>query len=273
MARGLAVLTANIEGLLRYDNPEYVHQARVALRRVRSAIRLFDREQNDVPRSLADDLRWFARALGDARDWDVLADETLPSLTDAIGGDAVKRLVAKADAKRNQARANIRNAARSTRYAALVLHGERWCMTAAPAGAASLADAAAPEARRASKKLLRSARFFAALSAPRRHQVRILAKRLRYALDLFAVALPKQATARYIEALAELQDMLGQLNDASVAKAVLPQLSKSTRIKRSVRQWLTSIEPGRVRDIESRLLKLSRALKTPWARCSAERRG
>ena len=40
VAHGLAVLTANIETLLRYDDPEYVHQARVALRRVRSAIRL-----------------------------------------------------------------------------------------------------------------------------------------------------------------------------------------------------------------------------------------
>ena len=80
VAHGLAVLTANIELLLRNDDPEYVHQARVALRRVRSAIRLFDRERRDLPQSLADELRWFARALGDARDWDVIADETLPSL-------------------------------------------------------------------------------------------------------------------------------------------------------------------------------------------------
>jgi CHAD domain-containing protein len=87
---------------------------------------------------------------------------------------------------------------------------------------------------------------------------------LRYALDLFAVALPKQATARYTDALAELQDMLGLLNDASVAAAVLPQLTKSARIKKSVQQWSASMEPARVRDIEARLLKLSR-LETPWA--------
>ena len=264
VACGLAVLTANIEGLLRHDNPEYVHQARVALRRVRSATRLFDREQSDVPQSLRNEIRWFARALGDARDWDVLVDETLPSLTDAIGGDALKVLVAKADAKRNQARTNIRKAARSARYAALVLHGERWCMSAAPAGAPLLADAAAPGSRKASKKLLRSARFFAALSTPRRHRVRILAKRLRYTLDLFAVALPKQATARYVEVLAELQDVLGQLNDVSVAEAMLPKLSRSAQVKRSMQQWLTSVGPGRVRDVELRLLELSR-LEAPWA--------
>ncbi len=203
MAHGLAVLTANIELLLRYDDPEYVHQSRVALRRVRSAIRLFDGEKRDVPHSLSEELRWLASVLGDARDWDVIAGETLPSLTDAIGIDAVKLLVARADVKRRQARTNIRKAARSARYAALVLGGERWCMTPVPAGAPLLVDAASPALMSASKKLFKRASFFSALSPPRQHQVRILAKRLRYALDLFAVVLPKQATQRYIEALAE----------------------------------------------------------------------
>ena len=109
----------------------------------------------------------------------------------------------------------------------------------------------------------RSAVFSAALSAPRRHRVRILAKRLRYALDLFAVVLPKTATERYIEALAELQDVLGHLNDAAVAKAVLPQLSKSNRLKRSAATWFDSVESDRVHDAERRLLKLSSSQK-PW---------
>ena len=264
IAHGLSVLTANIEMLLRYDDPEYVHQSRVALRRVRSAIRLFDREHRDMPQSLADELRWFARTLGEARDWDVLTDETLPPLTEGIGIDAAKPLFAKADRRRRQARENIREAARSARYAALVLKGERWCMTPARAGAELLADAAASALQGASKKLFKAARFFAALTPPRRHQVRILAKRLRYALDLFAVALPKQATARYTDALSELQDMLGQLNDASVVTTVLPQLTKSARTKESVQQWLASLEPCRVSAIEARLLRLSK-LDKPWA--------
>ncbi|MBA3252700.1 MAG: CHAD domain-containing protein [Pseudomonadota bacterium] len=264
VAHGLAVVTANIERLLRYDDPEYVHQSRVALRRVRSAIRLFDREHRDVPRSLSDELQWLARALGEARDWDVIAEETLPPLAEAIGVETAKPLVSKADHRRRQARARIHKAARSARYAALVLNGERWCMSPAPADAEMLADTAAPALRSASKKLFKAARFFAALTPTRRHQVRILAKRLRYALDLFAVALPKQAAARYVDALSELQDALGQLNDASVAIAVLPQLTKSLRIRESVQQRFALLEPDRVLDIESRLLKLSK-LEAPWA--------
>jgi triphosphatase len=263
VAHGLAVLIVNIEMLLRYDDPEYVHQSRVALRRVRSAIRLFDREHRDVPQSLADELQWFARTLGEARDWDVIADQTLPSLAEGIGVDATKPLVAQANARRLQARENIRKAARSARYAQLVLNGERWCIRPAPAGTELLADAAAPALQSASKKLFKAARFFAALTPPRRHQVRIFAKRLRYALDVFSVVLPKLETARYIDALAELQDVLGELNDAAVGADVLPQLSRLASIKKAAQKWLASIEPEHVLDAESRLLKLSK-LRAPW---------
>ena len=263
VAHGLAVTTLNGELVMRSRDVEHVHQARVAMRRVRSAMRLFDRKQRDVPQSFADELRWLARALGEARDWDVIAGATLPSLAQGIGADAARALAEKAEPLRAAAAEKIRNAVRSARYTALVLNGERWCMTPAPAGAELLGDAAAPALRKAANKLFKAARFFSALTPERRHEVRILAKRLRYALDLFAVALPKQGTARYIDALAELQDVLGELNDASVAQQVLPQLSRSARLKKSAQAWFASVEPGRMHEAERRLLKLS-AMQTPW---------
>ena len=265
VAHGLAVATLNAELLLRSQEVEYVHQARVALRRVRSAMQLLDRERLDVPPSLAGELRWFASALGEARDWDVIAGETLPSLTEGIGADAARTLVEKAEPLLAGAREKVRIAVQSARYTALVLNGERWCMTPAPSDAEPLGDAAAPALRKAANRLFKAARFFSALTPERRHEVRILAKRLRYALDLFAVALPKRTTARYVDALSELQDVLGYLNDASVARTLLPQLSRSASIRKAAQNWLASIEPERVRDAESRLLKLSK-LSAPWAR-------
>ena len=129
--------------------------------------------------------------------------------------------------------------------------------------APSLGDSAAASLQDAARRLFKAGRFFTALTPERRHRVRILAKRLRYALDLFAVALPKQATAQYIEALAQLQDVLGRLNDGSVALTVLPQLSKSDRMKESIQNWWSSIELELVRDSESRLLQLSK-MDVPW---------
>jgi inorganic triphosphatase YgiF len=67
VAHGLDVLLANTEALRDAHAPEYVHQARVALRRVRSAVRLLDRRHEDFPEALALELRWVARLLG--ADW------------------------------------------------------------------------------------------------------------------------------------------------------------------------------------------------------------
>ncbi len=264
VAHGLAVLTANIELLLRYDDPEYVHQARVALRRVRSAMRLFDRDHLDVPETLLDELRWFARILGESRDWDVVTDEILPSATEGIGVDGARQLTEKARTRRRQAREDVRSAVQSARYVALILKGELWCLTPSLAPAEALGDAAAPALQRAAKKLFKEARFFAALTPARRHHVRILAKRLRYSMDLFSVALSKQTTKPYVAALAELQDVLGQLNDASVAVTVLPQLSKSGRLRKAVQARFAAVEPERVLDVEQRLLRLSK-LDEPWS--------
>src|SRR5207344_41549 len=66
----IAHLQANERGLLETDDPEYLHQARVALRRLRSALSVFNRA---FPRALFEelvvDLRWLGSCLGPARDW------------------------------------------------------------------------------------------------------------------------------------------------------------------------------------------------------------
>lgn len=267
VAHGLSVLTANAELLMCYSSAkcsaEYVHQARVSLRRMRSAIRLFDPDQRDVPQAWSDELHWLARALGAARDADVMANATLVRWSKAQANIQLAAVVVKAEQRRRQQRAKIRTALRSARYTSLILSGERWCLTPSPGDAELLSSIAAPKLQRAARKLFKAGRFFAALSPEDRHQVRILAKRLRYALDLFAVSLPKQSTTRIIDALADLQDVLGELNDDAVALATLPKLAKSARFRKAVRHWLVTTEADRLRDVERRLLALSQ-LPAPW---------
>jgi triphosphatase len=71
--------TANQEGVLAGKDPEYLHQMRVALRRLRSALPLFT---SAIPResaaAISAELKWLAGALGPARNWDVFATETCP---------------------------------------------------------------------------------------------------------------------------------------------------------------------------------------------------
>jgi inorganic triphosphatase YgiF len=227
LANGLDVLLANASGFAESDAPEFVHQARVALRRMRSAVRLLGRDA-DLPEALVEQMHWVAGALGPARDADVLLADTLPpllaQLPAALQAD-VAALQSAALSRQAAARSAARATIRSARFALFSLQLMQWCATPPRARAATLSKLAPKRLAQAQRKLFEAGAFFCALAPAERHRVRILAKRLRYALDLFACALPERATAEYVEALSALQDRLGTSNDAAVAVETLPQLT------------------------------------------------
>jgi len=265
LSHGLSVLLANTEALHEGREPEFVHQARVALRRMRSALRLLDRKHKDFPESLANELRWVGQTLGAARDWDVIVESTLPAM--AAAAPAVLRarmrtLQRSALRRRGHEHRKAVAALSSARFARLALTLQAWTMTPAPKGG-RLARRAPKVLARAHARLFDAARSFAAQSPQHRHRVRILAKRLRYALDVMSVALPAEPTERYVEALAELQDVLGQLNDAAVTRVALPQVRASVAILASAEQWLFAIEARGLGEAEQRLQTLRSAF-VPW---------
>ena len=265
IAQGLSVLLANTGALRDGHDPEYVHQARVALRRMRSAVRLLDRRHADFPVALANDLRWAGRLLRDARDWDVLAGDTLPAFAAAASpelGPQAQRLLDRARTRRDAARSAASAALATHRFARLALRLQAWTLTPPPAGR-TLARLAPQMIGKAHARLFSAAQFFAALLPERRHRVRILAKRLRYGLDVFSVSLPPKPTERYIAALSGMQDVLGELNDSVVARSVLSEISDSDAVHAAATQWALARERDRVREAEVRLLALLEAGR-PW---------
>jgi inorganic triphosphatase YgiF len=266
MRHGLAIVVANADALRDAPNPELVHQTRVALRRMRSAIRLFDRDHGDISAELADRLRWLAQALGQARDWDVLLDSSLPAFLeharDAVeGGDLQKA----AERERKRAIARTIRAVSARRYAKLVLALARWTVTAPPLATPTIGEVAAPLLDELADRMFAKARGFARLTTHQRHRVRIQAKRLRYALDLLSVALPERAAADYIDALSHLQDALGELNDVTVAVVSLTSLTGKRGIRRALKAWQQQVESGDVRAAAGRIAALERRSR-PWSR-------
>ncbi|HQR22058.1 MAG TPA: CHAD domain-containing protein [Burkholderiaceae bacterium] len=266
VAHGLDVLLANTEALRDAHAPEYVHQGRVALRRMRSAVRLLDRRHRDFPKTLAAELRWAARLLGAARDADVLLTQTLPMLLSgtppALDGDT-KQMLRQAAVQREAARSRVLAALATARYARLALRLQAWMMTPPPAGR-TLRKLAARALARAHRRLFAGAEDFATLSSEERHRLRILAKRLRYALDVCSVALPREATQRYVEALARLQDLQGELNDLSVAAGLLEQLTNAPGLSALARERIAVRQGVDTREIE-RHLRAVHAAARPWA--------
>jgi triphosphatase len=265
MSHGLTLLLANTEGLQAVHQPEYVHQARVALRRMRSALRLFDRAHADFPQALGVDLQWVGRLLGEARDADVLADTTLPALLAAAPpelaehlGDLRQRVDAARVAARERALAGLATA----RYARLALRLHAWTLSPPPASK-SLAKTAPRQLERARARLFESAQFFVALPAEQRHAARIHAKRLRYALDLYSVALPAEAAALVTSALAKLQDVLGELNDGAVALTALPTFGAAPQLVDWMAARIEAQELPLAVESERRLLALH-GIAPPW---------
>lgn len=238
----LAQFQANLPGLLASDDIEYVHQARVALRRLRAALRLF-RKVCVLPGELMGGLRTLAGALGSARDWDVLLAETLPAVAPHYPDpEAWQQGWTALETHRAAMRDAMQAGLVQARPGAWLLAMHRWLLQRGwrlgPSGET------APEAQRfvqlspldkwASKALqkghraiVRDARNFAELQPLQRHALRIDIKRQRYAAEFFQTlfaGLPnahKRLQKNYLAVLRDAQVSLGRSNDMHVAWEVL----------------------------------------------------
>ncbi|MEO8484794.1 MAG: CYTH and CHAD domain-containing protein [Betaproteobacteria bacterium] len=224
-------------------DPEWVHQMRIAVRRLRSCLALADGiAAASALAHLRAETRWALDALGPARDLDVFVVETLPAVLDDLDradGESAKPVhdLARGAARRRRSASGAAVACvASTRFTRLALAASA---LAASLRAGGIADAGEPrggDARRFAMRVVeRRARRLDKAGAglehadvEARHAVRIAAKKLRYATEFFATLFPRRRTRDYRRALAKLQDALGGFNDAAVAARVAAVLAGPT---------------------------------------------
>lgn len=216
-------LQANEAGAQRGDSPEYVHQVRVAIRRLRSLLKLF---APVLPQAFRQ--RWtgpwrdLGRGLGEARNWDVFLSETLPPLNAAFPGAAeLTRLERHANSRSQAAHLAVRRLLGSPAYSRLLLEfsADLFALGEEPTGQRPLADFAARRLDRRARQASRLARNLAELDHAGRHRLRIAFKKLRYAIEFLAPAGGNGAP--YAQSLARLQEHLGRLNDLATARELL----------------------------------------------------
>jgi CHAD domain-containing protein len=223
-------IAAGTDRLVRHDpgtrlgaDPEDLHQARVATRRLRSDLRTF-RPLLDPGwvATTRDELRFVAGALGAVRDRDVLLVRLRQRVArlDADDAAAAEGLLAAMESERAEAREALLAVLRSSRYLdlveALVQAARRPPLTEE---ARRPAKAVIP--RLARKPWKRLSGTVGAL--PRQpsdvelHRVRVMAKRCRYAAEAVAPVVGR-AAGRFAAAVADLQTVLGDLHDSVVAQ-------------------------------------------------------
>ena len=187
-----AVVLADLE---QPRDPEGIHQLRVGVRRLRALVTVFRKAlAPDVHALLREELSWLQSALGPAREWDVFVLEHLAPLRRRLPEDADLAGLAKvAEARREQANLAAKAALGEARYTDLLLRLELWLMTGAWASRAGghhdpgrpVRRYAAEALNRRAAKLHKLTRKWKTLPEAELHDVRILAKKLRYTAEFF----------------------------------------------------------------------------------------
>ena len=213
---------------LDWGDPEGVHHMRVASRRLRSAIRDFEphRRKTALPVSK---LRAIARSLGAVRDEDVAiaALEKLALEAHGKAAEGIELLVAERREHREQSRAALEKAISHSaikgwrdgfeRKLQSVAGPRRKSETSQPAlSVPTFSSIGAPVINARLKELQQAgANIYTPFQVKELHELRILAKRLRYAIELFSVCGPDEMIATAKE-IAQLQTSLGELHDCDV---------------------------------------------------------
>jgi CHAD domain-containing protein len=236
LAQQLDELHAHEADVRAGEDPEALHQFRVATRRSRALIRATRPVLGERLEPLAAELKWLAELLGSVRDLDVLIEHLHAAVAeldyDRPAGD---ELVAMLSEERERHRLTLLAGLGSDRYVTLLgaFSAEVTSLPAFDGDARALAADALAKLKKQARKLPASP------PDAELHELRKTAKKARYTAELAALERSKPIE-RYVDALKKLQDTVGEHQDAVVAEERL----------RAVARARTAIAAGRLIECE-----------------------
>ncbi|MGZ4240754.1 MAG: CHAD domain-containing protein [Actinomycetota bacterium] len=238
-----AVLRRNFLAMLEREpgvrvgsDPEDLHQMRVAIRRMRAAMAVFEEALPARAPQLRKQLRWVGRLLGDVRDLDVQLSRigSWSAAADPSERGALDVVTAVLEERQMKARARLVRAMDSARLQRLNASMERFLargpVKRSPAASLPI-TAVAPEVVAHGYRKVVSIGDHIDRHSPREalHALRIRCKRLRYTVEFVEPIYGKPARS-YAKRLVAMQDLLGEHQDAVVAIAVLREIAEKRRL-------------------------------------------
>ena len=211
--------------LLTSDDPEGIHQTRVALRQVRAILTLFG-DVIDDPRlySIDAEARLLARECGPAREVHVFLSDTAPDAPPEVarvGRELVSRHLLRA-----------RRAPSGEAFARFDTYLREFTGNSGRVAEESLSSFARHELATCARRVRRRGRGLRKLSTSGLHRLRIAAKQLRYGATFLAPIFRARETAEYIQIVEALQNTLGTLNDRAAGKRILSDITAETRLSK-----------------------------------------
>lgn len=245
LLRHLEYFLARQYGLPYMADVEYVHELRVATRRLRAAMQIFGRSFHGRLKAPSKRLRELARVLGAARDCDVFLGflrayvKKNPRSTRWLKG-----LVRAQKRRRAKAYDDLRAALASTANQRFLrsLHeslrgpagGDEELLPTDKGLSRTVAAGARKALRRALGRVYRFGRKLEALPVEQQHALRIECKKLRYSAEFMTELYPPELEKLMAPAI-ELQNMLGEANDADLYARRVADYFRRSRSAKSVK--------------------------------------
>lgn len=219
-------LQANVSGALATADEEYLHQVRVALRRLRVVLRMANSYRKDAELEVLQHLvAQLGTTLGSAREWDVLLMQTLPDIQKS---QDIRQLVRQCEQQRQYHQQCAQTLLKSADFQRMLLRLGAWMYGGYWQQATDnneLVLFAGKRLNRCRNKVtVRGECLTPEIEVKQLHQLRIACKHLRYSADMLSSLYDKKTVEHYLLHLAKLQDCLGELNDQTVALSLLQAL-------------------------------------------------
>jgi deazaflavin-dependent oxidoreductase (nitroreductase family) len=229
----LTLLRQHEQGARSGQDPEDLHDMRVATRRLRAALRTFEHVLPADGKVLYDELRWLGAGLAAVRDLDVQLERVdgLTAIDSPGDREALNALTATLHRNRDEARSELNQLLDSERYRSmLALGADLLTRPMADRDEVTVGAAACTLVERPFRRFRQLARRLTVESpATDFHAVRKRARLLRYTVEFVTDAFPRQA-ARFVTLLVAVQDVLGKHQDAEVAISELRTLAERSEL-------------------------------------------
>ena len=244
-------LQANLSGAMHSEDAEYLHQMRVALRRLRVVLRMTEKFRADGElAALSKEVADLCNALGRIREWDVfIVQVARPVYEQMHGRRGMKAMLSACERLRSERYTALRTDSKLRELQRLLLRFSIWMSGAywqqRDENTAVLArDFALHRLNKLAKRFSQADANLEMADAPQLHALRILAKKLRYSAEFFSGLYGRTKAKPYLSALSAVQDVLGEINDDTVAYRLLKELEKNAAL--SVHQDVIELTRDRV---------------------------
>jgi CHAD domain-containing protein len=247
LRRHFAAMLAHEPGVRLGEDPEELHDMRVATRRLRAALKLYSNALPKRAERYERDLRWVAGALGEVRDLDVhlqrLSEET------SRNGEVLEEVVSLLRERQVETRRGMLEALDSNRYERLMASFSATLRRGrSPTPTAPILEAAPHLVRDRYKKVRKAANKLSEESPPEHfHDLRKKGKRLRYALEPLQEIYGKPAK-KMVKLLKKTQDDLGDHQDLIVAAELMEELGGAGDRAPQAAFWMGSMAERNSRD-------------------------